>query len=523
MIKMVNKQDIISLYRIEGKSLREISRELHLHRATVTKIIKEYESSLQASEDGEELETMLARVPAYSKRARVSRVMQDQVTSEIDYWLETNRVRRSKGMRKQCLNAKDIHRELQKKGLNVSYSSVCRYITKSRSQENCPKKEKDVFIRQEYAAGRECEFDWGEVKLEIAGVQTKFMMAVFTFCHSNGRYAYIFRHQDILALMESHRNFFRDVQGVPETMVYDNMRVAVAFDENGKNKRPTVTMQRLSNFYRFGIRFCNARAGWEKGHVERSVEIVRSRAFKSRVEFESIEEAQSWLTNVCSQLNCEAGSLSTSDKLVKLREDKDTLMPYPGEMGCFELVECMVDKMSTIVYKYSHYSVPDHLRGQNVLVKVYSEKLVIYDNARRKVAEHERSYVKNSWSVDINHFITTLMKKPGALEGSTALRQLPQAMRRLFHVNFRDNAREYLQLLQYANEHGHTYDEIVSASHEVKRRGARKLTADQIKVALHAMRHPSDIADEARDKDEFLEISLGSEDILNQLSTIMGQ
>ena len=31
-----------------------------------------------------------------------------------------------------------------------------------------------------------------------------------TFGHSNGRYAYLFRHQNTLAFMESHRNFFRE-------------------------------------------------------------------------------------------------------------------------------------------------------------------------------------------------------------------------------------------------------------------------------------------------------------------------
>ena len=100
---------------------------------------------------------------------------------------------------------------------------------------------------------------------------------------------------------------------------------------------------------------------------------------------------------------------------------------------------------------------------------------------------------------------------------------MPQEMRRLFYTNFRDKGREFLLLLQYANEHGYTYDDITAASHEVKRRGVKRLTADQIKVALHAMRHPSEIAEEAENRDEFLEISIGSEDILNQLSTIMNQ
>ena len=44
--------------------------------------------------------------------------------------------------------------------------------------------------------------------------------------------------------MESHRNFFRDIHGVPGMMVYDNMRVAVkAFVE--KDKLPTDSLLRM--------------------------------------------------------------------------------------------------------------------------------------------------------------------------------------------------------------------------------------------------------------------------------------
>ena len=41
--------------------------------------------------------------------------------------------------------------------------------------------------------------DWGEVKLRIGGKPVTFTMAVFALCHSEGRWAYRFRHQDNLA------------------------------------------------------------------------------------------------------------------------------------------------------------------------------------------------------------------------------------------------------------------------------------------------------------------------------------
>lgn len=522
MIKMVQKQDIITLRRRE-MSIRAIARELNLNRATVTKVVREFEASQKAEDPASALDEVLATRPFYNKKKeRPPRVLKAEVTGEIDRWLAENERRRNKGMRKQCLNAKEIHRELLSKDIIVSYSSVCKYISKIREESRAPRKTKDVFIRQEYLPGCECEYDWGDVKLEIGGQQVTLKMAVFTFAHSNGRYAYLFHHEDTLALMEAHRNFFREVKGVPEVMVYDNMRVAVAFDGEGR-KEPTIAMRRLINFYRFGIRFCNARSGWEKGHVERSVEVVRSRAFKPRVVFDSLQEAQEWLSKICRQMNTEAGSLSTLNKIQALSDDLEALMPYPGDMGCFELIECSVDKLSTIVFKYSHYSVPDRLAGGKVLVKVYSEKLVVYDSEHKKVAQHERSYIRNSWTLDINHYIDTLIRKPGALAGSTALKQMPQKMQELFRVHFKDNGKDFLMLLRYASEHDYSYDDILQAAQSVKRRGAKRLSLDLLRVALEASRSTSEISDQARQADEYLEIEIGSEDILNQLSSLMGQ
>lgn len=34
-----------------------------------------------------------------------------------------------------------------------------------------------------------------------------------------GRYTYIFRHQGALALMEAHRNFFKENKGMPEAQL----------------------------------------------------------------------------------------------------------------------------------------------------------------------------------------------------------------------------------------------------------------------------------------------------------------
>ena len=52
MIEMDQKEQILHYYRIDGLSLREISRRVGLNRKTVTRYVREYEASIR--EDPEE-------------------------------------------------------------------------------------------------------------------------------------------------------------------------------------------------------------------------------------------------------------------------------------------------------------------------------------------------------------------------------------------------------------------------------------------------------------------------------------
>ena len=138
--------------------------------------------------------------------------------------------------------------------------------------------------------------------------------------------------------MGSHRDFFRDVHGVPAMMVYDNMRVAVK-NFVGGDKKPTEALMKMSGFYCVEYRFCNIRAGWEKGHVERSVEYVRRKAFYLTDHFSDIRSAQEHLNWACMLVNNEQGSFSTAEKSSRLEADLSSLKPFPSNLGCFEVNE----------------------------------------------------------------------------------------------------------------------------------------------------------------------------------------
>lgn len=498
MLTVVDIQKIVHLYRTGDYSRRGIARKLSISRTTVDKILAQYEATQETS-DNEALNNLLTLQPAYNSQGRKPRKLSQAIAAEIDRYLELNRQRRLKGMRKQQLKKIDIWQDLSRKGVQISYPSVCRYVTgKEKSEKQSDSK---AYIRQAYEPGRECEFDWGEVKMVISGVLRKLYMAVFTTCHGNIRRGYLFSRQDTLAFMESHRNFFRQMHGVPYIMTYDNMRVAVKEFVGPNEKTPTEALSRLSAYYAFSFRFCNARAGWEKGHVERSVEYVRRKAFSLTCNYSSLEEAQAHLDAVCLRMDAEVSFGDVTEKQLRISADIGAMRSWPGDIGCFEAVEYAVGKWSTVCVKGNHYSVPDRLVGQKVIVKLYSDRLVMVHD-RLKIAVHERLNNQNNWSLKLEHYLTTLLRKPGALAGSVALQQVPHLIRDLFERHFADSPKEFLELLQYAKAHNYCFRDITDASGRLQRRGLRHLSADQIKAELYSSSAKSGInegSDSAQD------------------------
>lgn len=67
----------------------------------------------------------------------------------------------------------------------------------------------------------------------------------------------------------------------------------------------------------------------------------------------------------------------------------------------------------------------------------------------------------------------------------------------------------------------YTYDDIIAAADIVLRRCAKRLSSDVLKAALHAQRSNDEPFREDQKTDEFLEIEMGSDDILSQLESAM--
>ena len=447
MIKLGQKIEILRMYFVEGRAKKEIARKLNISKNTVKSYINDFLTSkkelINSGVSKYELIENMVEKPKYNSSSRCPRVMTDEVKEIIRNFLKDNETKRNTGKSKMCMTAQDMYEALIEKGFSLSYTSVAQYVQKYKESEYTL----EAFIKQKYDYGDICEFDWGEVKLTINGIDVKYRMAVFTMAKSNFRFAYLYKNENSQSFVDAHIRFFEYIGGVPKCMVYDNMKVAVAKFVGRTEKEATETLKKLSVYYCFNYRFCNIRSGNEKGHVENSVDFVRRKAFAGMSSFDNESLAFERLAHRLEKYNnVKTKYLNNNSPADLLNIEKSYLSKLmPTYTNCIDLT-LRVDKLSTISYLQNRYSVPDYLVLKAVDVKVFIDKLEIFYN-NNLVASHTRLYGNQEWSIDILHFSKTLSRKPGALLSSLAFEQMQDSLKEIYHNFFKEQPKSFIALL----------------------------------------------------------------------------
>ena len=456
---MVNKQEVLIRHYRQGHSHRRISRDLGISRPTVARYLSQYEGFKESGVYGSEQESLgafLQQSPRYDLGVREKRTLCSAMTRQLDAYLSANAEKRASGLYKQMMKKVDMHEGLLSLGYQIGYTTVCNYIRGQVSHI------REAFIRQHYEAGISCEFDWAEAKLEIGGKSYRLMLALFSPCYSNYRWAKLYWRQDSSSFQSAHVHFFRSVGGVYQELIYDNMRVAVRKFVGAHEREPTVGLVELSGYYQFGYRFCNVGKGNEKGHVERAVEYIRRRAFCQESQFESLAAAQAHLDKICAGLNTLAskGRDASPDEL--LGHEKPRLYALGGDFSVGEWLSLRVNKYSCFCCGQNHYSVPDHLVGKMVDVRLSATELRVYYEGN-KLCLHQRGGGQHGWCIELEHFLPTLKRKPGALSSSLALRSAPASVKDIFEAHFKDRPKVFVELLSYQRELNLDWETLESA------------------------------------------------------------
>ncbi|SHI06501.1 IS21 family transposase [Clostridium grantii] len=454
MIILNQKQDIVLKHIREGKSQRQISKETGVSRETIRKYITEYENKLvEVTSDLGEIDKTniiddITAKPKYLSSPRIKKALTEDVLERLKEFLKENEQKRLTGLSKQQKKKIDMYETLIEEGYNISYATVVKAVN------TIERKKREAYIRQEYTPGDIVEFDFGLVKLTMNdGSIKEFQLAVFAAAYSNYRWARLFPKQNTGCFLEAHASFFKYIKGNHRTVVYDNTRVAVAKFVGHTLKEPTEALTKLSLYYKFRFRFCNAYSGNEKGHVERSVEFIRRKAFSRDCTFSSLNEANAYLDEVLKKLNSRNLSNSNKSPFQLLDEEREYLLP---DMPLYEtaiISDLRVTKYSTIMVNSCYYSVPDDYVGTMVRCKIYTTKILVFYN-EEEIARHDKVYGMNLWHIDISHYCKTLFRKPKALVNSTAFNQMDRILKEIYFKYFNNNERDFVKLIELVGTYG---------------------------------------------------------------------
>ena len=433
MVKFLGKIDIIRL-KEEGNSNRKVSRLTGHDRKTVSKYWNDYCKKLKELEksgaDTKAIQEELLGKPKYKSQCRGRRKYTEELDKRLKEILkeEEAKTRLLGEGHKQKLTNKQIHKKLENEGFDISGVTINIALADIR------KRQREVFIRQDYELGERVEYDFGEVRLDCGEGIKKYHMAVFSSPGGKFRWLYLYTNEKIAVFMDSHVRFFEMMGGAYNEVVYDNMRNVVTKFIGRNEKELNENLVKMSVYYGFKINVTNCFKANEKGHVEKSVDIVRNQIFAERLSFNSLEDAQEYANSQLLKMNENSF----------MEEEKKHLKPYRPPLELAIITEAKVNSSSLVSVDTVFYSVPEHLVGKRVIVKKYHNEIRIYAE-NEPVARHKRLFGKGKLQIDIYHYLNTLRKKPGALRNSVALKSIPK-LKAIFDTYYSNQPRRFIDI-----------------------------------------------------------------------------
>ena len=448
----------------EGHSNRKVAQLTGINRKTVAKYWNQYQAHLDkikiASDDEiAAIQENIAAKPTYDSSTRRRRKYTKEIDQYVDQILANEEIKnKALGVHKQNLTNVQIYEMVKNKGFDIGRACISAHIKEKRD------KAKECFIKQQYDYGDRLEYDFGEVKLVINGVTSTYHIAVLSSPAADFRWAYLYKSQKNDVFMDSHVRFFEMIGGMYREIVYDNMRNVVAkfIGRNEKELNPNLVV--LANYYGFNVNVTNCFSGNEKGHVEGSVKIIRNAVFAKKYVFDNFRQAEDYLEKELILLNENSS----------IKEEVKYLQPLRPKFELAKITQQKVNSYSFVQVEKNMYSVPDYLVGRTVTVRIYANEIKIYSNDEL-VCTHKKKDGANESSIDINHYLTSLARKPGALRNSLALKSQPQ-LKTIFDSHFSKNPKKFIEILK--DNQNKSIDELLDIFNRYLKFGEEKIPLD---------------------------------------------
>jgi hypothetical protein len=251
-----------------------------------------------------------------------------------------------------------------------------------------------------------------ELGVTIRGQPLKHLLIHCVLPYSNWEWGAIAQSESLLALQRGLQSSLLKLGYVPEYHQTDNSSAAVCRVQGLAGQEPVYTQGYLELLTHFGLKPQTIAVGCPQqngdieasnGHLKQALE--QHLLLRGSRDFDSLADYEAFVGQVMNKRN--------QGRQQRLQEELAVMKPLTASpLWPYQEVRVKVNRGSLIRVQHNLYSVPTHLIGQEVTVRIFEWHLEVYYR-QIQVEWLPRLVGQNKQQINYRHLIDSLLRKPG--------------------------------------------------------------------------------------------------------------
>ncbi len=307
------------------------------------------------------------------------------------------------------LTATRLLLELRERGYRHGIAVVKRFIAAVRGSRS-----KKAYLRIETTPGEQAQVDWGSFGFMRVGSATR-PLSCFAMVLSWSRALYLdfSLDQKIETFCAMHRRAFEFFGGVPQKILYDNLKTVV-LHHVGATVQFNPTFLGFAGRYLFEPTAAPPYYPQAKGRVEGSIRYIRHSFFYGH-SFASLDEVRAaaarWRDEIANARMHAATRERPAERLIM---ERPRMRALPGHAPPVDLVvPAIVSKEASVRLDTNSYSVPPSYVGRSVLVRADEQSVRVVEGGA-EIARHARCWDRRRVIEDPAHREALIARRTGA-------------------------------------------------------------------------------------------------------------
>lgn len=383
------------LYTVEHWRVGTIACQLHVHRDTVRRVLREHG----------------AAAPGVPLRTSLIEPYQAFIRETLEKY--------------PTLTASRLYDMVCERGY-AGQGSHFRFLVSTMR----PRPPAEAYLRLRTLPGEQMQIDWGHFgHLQIGRARRPLMGFVAVLSYSRRVFLRFFLNAQMDSFLRGHVEAFTAFGGLGRTLLYDNLK-SVVLERIGDTIRFNPEFLAFAKHYRFEPRPVAVARGNQKGRVERQIDFVRKSFFAAR-EFVDVADLNAQARDWCEGRAFERpwpqdDSLSVRQAFA-VEQPRLLELPAAG-YALGERLDVAVTKTPYVRFDWNDYTVP-HAHVQRTLSVLADEQRVRVFDGLTEVANHPRSFDRHQVIEEPDHLqaLVEHKRRARAHRGCDALAQVAPA------------------------------------------------------------------------------------------------